>query len=95
AKVGGSVVLRDVSVVSSLATMLFSVDMDVHHTTRTVLVNNWLQVQCAPATAAVVKALKAELDNLLDTKVKSPHKHAERNNMVILAIVRALSGVQA
>lgn len=95
AKVGGSVVLRDVSVVSSLATMLFSIDMDVHHTTRTVLVNNWLQVQCAPATAAVVKALKAELDNLLDTKVKSPHQHAKRNNLIILAIVRALSGVEA
>jgi hypothetical protein len=63
------VFLRDTSVVSSMALLLFGGALTVLHEEGAILVGGWLRLLAAAGTAVLVKELRGALDALLAAKV--------------------------
>ena len=57
--------LRDCSVVSPMALLLFGGVLTVLHEAGAVLVDDWLRIRAPAPTAVLVKQLRAALDSLL------------------------------
>ena len=62
--------LRDCSVVSPMALLLFGGALSVVHESGYVLVDDWLRIRASAPTAVLVKRLRAALDALLADKVR-------------------------
>ena len=62
--------LRDCTVVSPMALLLFGGALSVVHESGYVLVDDWLRIRASAPTAVLVKRLRAALDALLADKVR-------------------------
>ena len=62
--------LRDCTVVSPMALLLFGGALSVVHESGYVLVEDWLRIRASAPTAVLVKRLRAALDALLADKVR-------------------------
>lgn len=65
--------LRDCTVVSPMALLLFGGALSVMHEGGYVLVDDWLRIRASAPTAVLVKKLRGALDALLADKVRSSH----------------------
>ena len=63
--------LRDCSVASPMALLLFGGELTVLHEAGAVLVDGWLRIRAPATTAVLVKQLRAALDSLLAAKVRA------------------------
>jgi hypothetical protein len=61
--------LRDCTVVSPMALLLFGGELSVVHEGHYVLIDDWIRIRASAPTAVLVKKLRAALDDLLDAKV--------------------------
>lgn len=61
--------LRDCTVVSPMALLLFGGELSVVHEGGYVLIDDWIRIRASAPTAVLVKKLRAALDDLLDAKV--------------------------
>lgn len=61
--------LRDCTVVSPMALLLFGGELAVVHEGGYALVDNWIRIRSSAPTAVLVKQLRATLDALLEKKV--------------------------
>lgn len=89
--------LRDCTVVSPMALLLFGGALSVVHESGYVLVDDWLRIRASAPTAVLVKRLRAALDALLADKVshlrlcmRQQHSRAD-----MLALDRARCALQA
>lgn len=64
--------LRDSTVVSPLALLLFGGKLDVMHGEGYVLVDNWIRIKAAAPSAVLVQRLRTGLDTLLQQQIKQP-----------------------
>ena len=64
--------LRDTTVVSPLALLLFGGQLEVMHGEGYVLVDRWIRIRAAAPTAVLVQRLRNGLDTLLQQKIKQP-----------------------
>lgn len=64
--------LRDTTVVSPLALLLFGGQLEVVHGEGYVLVDKWIRIRAAAPTAVLVQRLRNGLDTLLQQKIKQP-----------------------
>ena len=62
--------LRDCTVVSPMALLLFGGALSVVHESGYVLVDDWLRIRASAPTAVLVKRLRGALDSLLADKVR-------------------------
>ena len=62
--------LRDCTVVSPMALLLFGGALSVVHESGYVLVDDWLRIRASAPTAVLVKRLRGALDALLADKVR-------------------------
>ncbi len=63
--------LRDCTVVSPMALLLFGGELVVVHEGGYALIDNWIRIRASAPTAVLVKQLRAALDALLEKKVGS------------------------
>ncbi len=63
--------LRDCTVASPMALLLFGGALSVQHEAGCVLVDAWLRIRAAAPTAVLVKRLRAALDALLAAKARA------------------------
>lgn len=61
--------LRDCTVVSPMALLLFGGELVVVHEGGYALIDNWIRIRASAPTAVLVKQLRAALDALLEKKV--------------------------
>ena len=87
------VFLRDCTVVSPAAILLFGGSLKVDHTAGKVTVDGWVQVRATGKTAALVRGLRQGLHALLQRKISNPQEEFARSNgsKVIEAIVKLLN----
>ncbi len=64
--------LRDSTVTSPLALLLFGGQLEVVHGEGYVLVDGWIQIRAAAPTAVLVQRLRGGLDTLLQQRIKQP-----------------------
>ncbi len=62
--------LRDCTVVSPMALLLFGGALEVRHEAGLVTVDGWLRIRAPAPTAVLVKKLRAALDALLERKAR-------------------------
>ncbi|KAL3698119.1 hypothetical protein R1sor_012195 [Riccia sorocarpa] len=85
------VYLRDTTVISPYALLLFGGVISVQHQTGRVTVDQWLEMNSPAQTAVLFKNLRAALDALLDEHIKTPQgKISARTNDVITSIAQLL-----
>ncbi len=68
------VFLRDCTVVSPAALLLFGGKLEVDHAAGRVLIDGWLRVKVPAKTAALVRKLREALEALLEKKVNEPKR---------------------
>lgn len=68
------VFLRDCTVVSPAALLLFGGELEVDHAAGRVLIDGWLRVKVPAKSAALVRKLREALEALLEKKVKEPKR---------------------
>jgi len=66
--------LRDCTVVSPMALLLFGGALEVRHEAGLVTVDGWLRIRAPAPTAVLVKKLRAALDALLERKARARAK---------------------
>ena len=66
------VYVRDMTMVSPHALLLFGGDITVEHGSGRILVDEWAGFEMRAQTAVLVKTLRAELDRLLMDKIEHP-----------------------
>ncbi|DBA76164.1 TPA: hypothetical protein ACH3X1_009895 [Trebouxia sp. C0004] len=64
--------LRDTTVTSPLALLLFGGQLEVVHGEGYVLVDGWIRIRAAAPTAVLVQRLRGGLDTLLQQRIKQP-----------------------
>ena len=64
--------VRDCTTVSEFALLLFGGSLKVYHTHGIVTVDDWLKFRISPKAAALVKHLRAQMENMLLKKILSP-----------------------
>ncbi|KAL2644845.1 hypothetical protein R1flu_012432 [Riccia fluitans] len=85
------VYLRDTTVISPYALLLFGGAISVQHQTGRVTVDQWLEMSSPAQTAVLFKNLRAALDALLDEHIKTPQGTiSARTNEVITSIAQLL-----
>jgi ATP-dependent RNA helicase DHX29 len=62
--------LRDCTVVSPMALLLFGGALEVRHEAGLVTVDGWLRIRAPAPTAVLVKKLRSALDALLERKAR-------------------------
>jgi HrpA-like RNA helicase len=65
--------IRDMTVVSPFALLLFGGALHVYHEDGVVTVDEWLQFRVARIPATLVKYLRSEMESMLLQKIVSPH----------------------
>ena len=96
--------LRDCSVASPMALLLFGGALQVLHEAGAVLVDGWLRIRAPAPTAVLVKQLRAALDSLLAAKVlcqgaltevaRNRHEASLAMLDALVAVVPPCSGTQ-
>lgn len=91
------VFLRDCTMVSPAALLLFGGKLEVDHAAGRVTVDGWLRVRTAARTAALIGRLRAALEALLRRKVAAPRRDVGEGGgaAVIAAIVELLGFEEA
>ena len=84
------VFLRDVTVVSPAALLLFGGTIDVQHQAGLVTLDTWIKLQAPAKTAVIFKELRAELDELLLRTWETPQLDFSKE-----PLVRAIADVLA
>ncbi|OAE31756.1 hypothetical protein AXG93_4874s1190 [Marchantia polymorpha subsp. ruderalis] len=85
------VYLRDTTVISPYALLLFGGAINVQHQTGRVTVDSWLEMNSPAQTAVLFKNLRAALDSLLDEHIKTPQGSiSSRTSEVITSIAQLL-----
>ncbi|KAK9832693.1 hypothetical protein WJX81_000845 [Elliptochloris bilobata] len=88
--------LRDCTVVSPMALLLFGGALAVQHEAGLVLVDDWLRIRASAPTAVLVKKLRAALDALLESKVRRPEADlAADGSALVDTIVKVLRDEEA
>jgi hypothetical protein len=64
--------VRESTMVTPWALLLFGGELEVKHTERLVLVDKWIRFAAQARVGVLVKALREELDALLSQKVEFP-----------------------
>ena len=64
--------LRDCTVVSPMALLLFGGELQVVHEEGYVLIDGWIRIRAAAPTAVLVKQLRAAINALLQQKIGRP-----------------------
>lgn len=80
--------LRDCTVVSPMALLLFGGALSVMHEGGYVLVDDWLRIRASAPTAVLVKKLHGALDALLADKVRNSHESIIKDRMHAHAAVQ-------
>ena len=88
--------LRDSTVVSPLALLLFGGKLDVMHGEGYVLVDDWIRIRAAAPTAVLVQRLRAGLDALLQQQIRQPGEDlGTRGGQLISTIITLLQDEEA
>ncbi|PRW58696.1 helicase domain-containing [Chlorella sorokiniana] len=88
--------IRDCTVASPLAILLFGGSLAVAHDSSYVQVDGWLRIRAPAQTAVVIKRLRAALDALLERKVRQPGLRLdEAGGQLIGSLVELLDGEEA
>ncbi|KAL3158036.1 hypothetical protein ABBQ32_011644 [Trebouxia sp. C0010 RCD-2024] len=88
--------LRDTTVVSPLALLLFGGQLEVVHGEGYVLVDKWIRIRAAAPTAVLVQRLRNGLDTLLQQKIKQPGTDwGAQANELINTIIKMLQDEEA
>ncbi|GFO08324.1 hypothetical protein PoB_003482900, partial [Plakobranchus ocellatus] len=66
------VYVRDTTVISPYALLLFGGAIDVQHTQRLVLIDGWIRFKAVARTGVIFKELRTLLDNILSQKLREP-----------------------
>jgi ATP-dependent RNA helicase DHX29 len=92
------VYVRDCTVVSPAAILLFGGRLEVEHEAARVRVDGWIRIRAAPAVAVAVKRLRRALEALLRRKVAAPRGAegaGEEGGAVVAAIAELLDHEEA
>ncbi|CAK0787622.1 hypothetical protein CVIRNUC_010844 [Coccomyxa viridis] len=88
--------LRDCTVVSPMALLLFGGALSVVHESGYVLVDDWLRIRASAPTAVLVKRLRGALDALLADKARRPEMDMMvSGGQIVDAIVKLLQDEEA
>ena len=88
--------LRNATVVSPLALLLFGGKLDVMHGEGYVLVDDWIRIRAAAPTAVLVQRLRAGLDTLLQQQIRQPGQDwGAQGNELINTIITMLQDEEA
>lgn len=85
-------ILRDATLVSPYALLLFGGDLSVQHGTGIVRVDRWIEFRCDPRQAVLFRALRGQLDALLLRKVRDARADMWEEGREMIATVVALLG---
>jgi len=85
------VYLRDCTVVSPAALLLFGGQLEVDHAAGRVLIDGWLRLKVPAKTAALVRKLREALEALLQKKVTEPRR--EMGDAGGAGVVGAIAGL--
>ena len=80
--------LRDCTVVSPMALLLFGGELAVVHEGGYALIDNWIRIRASAPTAVLVKQLRAALDALLEKKVRVPFSCLSMTDCVLAEAIR-------
>jgi ATP-dependent RNA helicase DHX29 len=88
--------IRDCTVASPAAILLFGGALSVAHDSSYVQVDGWLRIRAPAQTAVLVKRLRQALDALLERKVRQPAARLEdAGGALIQSIVDLLNTEEA
>ena len=85
------VFLRDSTMVTPYAILLFGGDIKVKHAQHVITVDKWIEFGAPPRVAVLFRDLRSELDKLLLQKIAEPELELEVTGRVLGAIVQVLS----
>lgn len=87
-----AVFLRDATMVSPMPLLLFGGDITVQHAARTVRVDKWIEFSMDPRQAVLFRALRGQLDALLQRKIERPAMDVwEEGGKLVETVVQLLS----
>ncbi|KAJ7562998.1 hypothetical protein O6H91_03G092300 [Diphasiastrum complanatum] len=85
------VFLRDTSVISPYAILLFGGAISIQHQTGHVTVDGWLEMKAAAQTAVLFKELRIALDSVLRESIEKPQENmSSRSTEVIRFIIELI-----
>ncbi|CAM6089460.1 unnamed protein product [Calypogeia fissa] len=84
------VYLRDTSVISPYALLLFGGAINVQHQTGRVTVDTWLEMNSPAQTGVLFKNLRAALDSLLDEHIRAPQGTISANTEEVINSIAQL-----
>ncbi len=70
--------MRDCSIVSPAALMLFGTSLEVHHVDGQSTVNGWVKVRCPAQTAVLLQRVRAAMDWLLQQRLQGSEDAREQ-----------------
>lgn len=79
--------IRDCTVASPMALLLFGGDLEVAHAEGYVTIDAWIRIRAPAQTAVLVKRLRAALDRLLERQVAAPGAVVEEAGAALVASV--------
>ena len=82
----GRIYLRDTTLISPFALLLFGGDIDVHHRERLVALDRWMYFQAPVRIGVIFKHLRRLMDSLLKRKLENPLMHLEDDNTIQLIL---------
>ncbi|EGD78151.1 hypothetical protein PTSG_09027 [Salpingoeca rosetta] len=75
------VFIRDVSLVSTCAALLFSSDIEIDHDNGLLLVDDWMKFRASARVGVLASKLKAAFEALLAIKLEDPHEEIEKSEI--------------
>ncbi|XP_010414784.1 PREDICTED: DExH-box ATP-dependent RNA helicase DExH4, chloroplastic isoform X2 [Camelina sativa] len=84
------VYLKDTTVVSPFAILLFGGSVNVHHQSGSVTIDGWLKLTAPAQTAVLLKELRLTLHSILKDLIRKPEKSGIVHNEVVKAMVHLL-----
>ncbi|XP_005113474.2 ATP-dependent RNA helicase dhx29 [Aplysia californica] len=78
------VFLRDTTVVSPYALLLFGGEITVQHTQRLVSLDGWIKYRAVVKTGVIFKEVRKALNNLLERKLKDPTLNMAGSRLIVL-----------
>ena len=83
--------VRTTMLATPFALLLFGAQtIEVDHISRTVVADQWIVFRCPPKTALVIKALRAQLSQVLQRKLDAPHTLIAEEGRALIDAVRKL-----
>mmetsp|Transcript_39452 Transcript_39452/g.63966 ORF Transcript_39452/g.63966 Transcript_39452/m.63966 type:complete len:491 (-) Transcript_39452:183-1655(-) len=84
------VFIRDSTMISAIALLMFGGDIAVNHQFATVTVDRWIDLKAPARTAVLMKEMRKLLDKVLERKLAEPNLDISRN-VVVHTVVQLLA----